>query len=108
MTTILNFSVIAGLLLVLFGSAMILFPPKFGSFFYGVRTKWTMKDKVVWKTGQRNFAFSIMIIGIILATTGFLKIGQLTNPFLIPLLVIALWVIAKYFVHKNLKNKFSI
>lgn len=108
MNNFLNFSIIVGLLLILFSSAMIFFPPRFGSFFYGVRTRWTMKSKMGWRSGQRKFAFSIMIIGAILTAIGFLKIEQLIKPFPIALMIIGLWVIAKYFVHKNLKKNFSI
>ena len=102
-----NLSVVIGLLLILFACAMIFFPPKFGSIFYGVRTKWTMKSKTLWVTGQRLFAYSILTIGLVISIIGFLHIDELIKPFPMVLIVIGLSTTAKYFVHKALENKFA-
>ncbi|MDB5198833.1 MAG: hypothetical protein JWO92_796 [Chitinophagaceae bacterium] len=108
MTLFKNFSVIIGLFLILYSIVLIVFPPTFGSYLYGVRTKVIMKNKTMWYEGQRLFAFSIGVIGIILSIIGFFKIDDRIQPFPIVIILIALWGLAKYFVHKNLIHKYSI
>ena len=98
-----NFYTIIGLFLILVGLTMIFFPPKFGSFLYGVRTKVTMKNKIIWATGQRLFAYSLLIIGLIVPLLGVLKIEVSIMPLV---LFIGLWKLAEYFIHKYLASKF--
>jgi len=102
-----NLSVIVGLFLILYSCAMIFFPPKFDNMFYGVRTTWTLKNKMLWTTGQRLFAYSILIIGIILIILGVLHIDELIKPFPMVLIIICLSTITKYFVHQKLQSKGS-
>ncbi len=101
-----NFYTIIGLLLILLAVVMIFFPPKFGSFWYGVRTKVTMKNRIIWANGQRLFAYSILIIGLILPIFGILKIEGIIEPFPMVLLFICLWKLAEYFIHKYLVIKY--
>jgi uncharacterized membrane protein len=49
---------------------IFIFPPKFGSTFYGVTTKWTLKNETIWAVGQKLFAISIIIIGLIFFVIG--------------------------------------
>ena len=98
-----NFYTIIGLFLILVGFTMIFFPPRFGSFLYGVRTKVTVKNKIIWANGQRLFAYSYLLIGLIVPLLGVLKLEWGIKPFL---LFICLWKLAEYFIHKFLLNKF--
>jgi uncharacterized membrane protein len=103
---ILNFSVVTGFLFILFALIMILVPPAFGNFLYGVSTKLTLKNETVWAAGQRLFAFWYVGIGVILIILGALKIEDNIQMFPMAILVIALWTLAKYSVHKILLNKY--
>ena len=98
-----NFYTIIGLFIIVIGVTMIFFPPKFGSFLYGVRTKVTMKNSINWATGQRLFAYSYLIIGLIVPLLGILKTEVGIKPFL---LFICLWKLAEYFINKFLIRKF--
>ena len=102
-----NFSVLIGLLFLLFALIMILVPPQFGNYLYGVSTKLTLRNETVWFAGQKLFAFSYIGIGIILILLGALKIEDKIHVFPKAILVIALWIIAKYFVHRILLNRYS-
>lgn len=102
-----NFSVNGGLFLILSACVMLVFPPKFGNFFYGVRTKWTMINEVLWAAGQRLFAYSIMVIGIIVCIMGIFHIDEMIKPFPMVLILIGLSSFTRYFVHKNLENRVS-
>jgi len=101
-----NLYTIIGLLLILLGVTMIFFPPKFGSFFYGVRTKVTMKNSIIWASAQKLFAYSLLTIGLVLPIFGVLKIEGVIEPFPMVLLFIGLWKLGEYFIHKYLVSKF--
>ena len=107
MTIFKNFSFVSGLILILYAVVVIILPPKFGNYFYGIRTKLTIRNKIVWAAGQRLFAFSIIGIGFILLFVGIFKIDEKMQPFLLVLLLISLWVLAKYIVHKILLQNFK-
>ncbi len=105
--TINNLYVIVGLSLILLAIVMLIFPPKFGNFFYGVRTKITMKNTTSWANGQKLFAYSILIFGVTFSIFSFLKIEGIIKPVPMFIFFIALWKLAEYLVHKSLANKFS-
>ena len=102
-----DLSVIIGIVIILYAVAILFFPPKFGSHFYGIRTKLTMRNKKVWAAGQRLFAFSLIGIGFVFSIIGVFKIDDKIRGFPMVIGLIALWVLARYFVHKILVDKFS-
>ena len=95
-----------GLFFMLIGITMILLPPKFGNFLYGVRTKITMKNKTVWANGQRLFAFLFLTIGVIFSLISVLKLDEVIKPFPMVLLLVFLYKLIEYFIHKFLVAKF--
>ena len=97
-----------GLFLIIIAICIFIFPPKFGNLFFGVNTKWTLKNETVWAAGQKLFAKSIIIIGVIFFAIGNLNMPEDIPPFSIVLLLIGLWTLAKYFVHKILERKFPL
>ena len=103
-----DFAVIIGILLILYALVILFFPPTFGSYFYGIRTKLTMKNKTIWASGQRLFGFSLIGIGFVFFIIGILKIDEKIQRFPMVIVLIGLWALAKYFVNKTLVNKFSI
>ena len=103
---IMNIEIFIGMTLILIAACMFIFPPGFGNVFYGASTKWTLKNETVWAAGQKLFAISIIIIGIILFVIGQLKLRQAIPSFSTVLLLIGLWLLSKYFVHKILERKY--
>jgi uncharacterized membrane protein len=106
MGTLKNFYVIIGLLFIVIAFIMIFFPPKFGNFLYGVRTKLTMKNSTLWAKSQRLYAYSFLATGIIFSILSILKLDEIIKPFPMVLLLICLWKFAEYFIQKYLVSKF--
>ena len=99
---------LVGVFLILCSLSILIFPPKFGNKFYGITTKWTIKNESVWASGQKLFAISVIIIGLAFCVIGNLKIREeIPSPTMFFILV-ALWMASKYFVHKILQKKYSI
>ena len=101
-----NIDSYVGLFLVLCSLCILILPPKYKNVFYGFTTKWTLKNEIVWAAGQKLFAISIILIGIIFLAIGNLKLGEGIPQFPKVLLLIALWTASKYFVHKALEKKY--
>ena|SRR5258705_12211253 len=101
-----NIDIIGGLFLILFAILMFVFPPKFGNVYYGVTTKWTLKNEAIWATGQRLFGISIMIIGLLFFVLGNFKLHEDIPSFSMVILLIGLWGLSKYIVHKILDKKY--
>ena len=80
MAILTNFYVIIGLSLMLLGIVMLIFPPKFGSTLYGVRTKITMKNSTTWIRGQKLFACSILAFGVIFSIFSVIRIEGIIKP----------------------------
>ena len=99
-------SIFSGLLLIISAAAILLFPPKFGNFFYGIRTSHTMKNTASWYAGQKIFAFAIFITGIIFFLLGILKIDDNIPPVAMLGLLFTMWFISKFIVHKILVARF--
>ncbi len=102
-----HIDILVGTFLILCSLCIFIFPPKFGNEFYGVTTKWTLKNKTVWAEGQKLFAISIIIIGLIFFAIGNLKIREDIPSFSMVILFIGLWSLSKLIVHKILKIKYS-
>ena len=102
-----NIDILVGVFLLLISICNFVFPPKFGNAFYGVTTKWTLKNETIWVAGQKLFAISIFIIGVVFLLIGILKLRIGVPSFLMFLLLIGLWTLSKYFVHKILERKYS-
>ena len=100
-------SIFSGLLLILSAITILLFPPKFGNFFYGICTKLTMKNKASWYAGQKFFAVAIFITGIIFLVLGGLKIDDNIPPFAMFAILFICWFLSKIIVHKILAGKFA-
>ena len=101
-----NIDILIGIFLILIATCTFIFPPKFGNVFYGVTTKWTLKNETVWAAGQKLFAISIIIIGLIFFVIGKLNLREDVPSFSMVLLLIGLWSLSKYFVHKILERKY--
>jgi hypothetical protein len=54
-----------GLVLILYGILIILFPPKYGSNMFGIFTKITIRTKDIWLHGQKLYAYALIILGLI-------------------------------------------
>ena len=102
-----NIDILVGVFLLLISICTFVFPPKFGNAFYGVTTKWTIKNETIWVAGQKLFAISILIIGLVFLLIGIFKLRTDIPSFLMILLLIRLWSLSKYFVHKILERKYS-
>ena len=101
-----NIEIIIGIFLILIAACTLIFPPKFGNVFYGASTKWTLKNETVWAAGQKLFAISMIVIGLIFIIVGKLKLREDLQSFFSVLLLIGLWTLSKYFVHKILERKY--
>ena len=101
-----NCNVLIGIFMVIVGIFTFIFPPKFGNPFYGVITKWTRKNETIWADGQKLFAISIIIIGLIFFVMSNFNIPEDMPSFSMVLLLIGLWNLSKYFVHKILERKY--
>src|SRR5258706_9429059 len=101
-----NIDIIGGLFLILFAILMLVFPPKFGNVYYGVTTKWTLKNENIWATGQTLFAISIAAIGLLFFAIGNFKLHETIPSFSMLILLIGLWGLSKYIVHKILEKKY--
>ena len=95
-----------GLFLILCSLCIFIFPPKFGNEFYGIPTKLTVQNETVWAVGQKLFAASIIVIGVIYIIMGNLKLREEIPNFVKVILLIGLWNLAKYVVHKALKKNY--
>ncbi len=101
-----NIDILIGAFLLLISICTFVFPPKFGNVFYGVTTKWMLKNETIWAAGQKLFAISILIIGLVFLVIGILKLRTDIPSFAMVLLLIVLWSLSKYFVHKILERKY--
>ena len=101
-----NIDILVGVFLILCSLSIFIIPPKYGNVYYGVTTKLTLKNEKVWAAGQKLFAISIFAIGLIFIVIGNLSIRNDIPSFSKVLLLIGLWGISKYFVHKILEKKF--
>src|SRR6187549_4050922 len=101
-----NCNILIGIFLFIVGIFTFIFPPKFGNPFYGAITKWTIKNETVWAAGQKLFAISIIIIGLIFFVISNLNIREDLPSFSMVLLLIGLWNLSRYFVHKILERKY--
>jgi len=101
-----NCYIMIGLFLMIVAIFILIFPPNFRNLFFGINTKWTQKNETVWDAGQKLFAKSIIIIGLIFFVIGSINIGEYLPSFSIVLLLIGLWNISKYIVHKILERKY--
>ena len=96
-----------GLFLLILSICIFIVPPKFGNDIYGITTKWTLKSETAWATGQKLFAISILIIGLIFVAMGTLAIRYEIPNFAKVLLLIGLWNLSKYIVAKVIRRKDS-
>jgi uncharacterized membrane protein len=101
-----NLHTLIGLLILLIAICTFVFPPKFGNIFYGVTTIWTLKNERIWAAGQKLFAISTFIIGLIFLLIGTLKQQADIPSFSMVILLVGLWSLSKYFIHKILEKRY--
>ena len=101
-----NIDVLVGVFLIFCSLCIFIIPPKYGNAYYGVTTKLTLTNEKVWAAGQRLFGISTFAIGLIFIVIGNLSLRNDIPNFSKVLLLIGLWSISKFFVHKILKKKF--
>ena len=87
-----NCNSLIGIFLVITGICTFIFPPKYGNPFYGIITKWTLKNETVWAAAQKLFAISIIIIGLIFFVISNFNIRENLPSFSMVLLPIPLWI----------------
>jgi uncharacterized membrane protein len=107
MNAYVNALTISGAAVMTFAILAAIFPPKFGSYFWEGRTKWTMKNELIWQHGQKLFSIANFIIGLIFLLIGFLVIPTKMQYGLLVILTIALWSLAKRVVDYFLSKKYS-
>ena len=95
-----------GLFLILCSLCIFIFPPRFGDDFYGITTKRTIQNKTVWAAGQKLFAVSGIVIGVIYIVMGNLKLGDEIPDFVKVILLFGLWNLSKYIVDKTLDKNY--
>ena len=100
-------TIIVGLILVFCSIIIYVYPPKFNNQFYGIRTRWTLKNEIVWDEGQKLFAVSIFAMGFIFLFLGYFKIFEKEHDFLFVLILLLLWRISKIIIHFMLARKFT-
>ena len=61
-----------------------------------------MQNALVWAKGQKLFAGSTLIIGVVFMALGSLHISEKIPGFLPIILLIGLWNVSKYFINKTL------
>ena len=101
-----HLDILVGTFLILCAICVFIIPPKFGNTFYGITTKWTLKNEAIWASGQKLFAISIILIGLIFLTIGNLKIREDIPSVFKVMLLIGLWSVSKLIVHKILEKKY--
>jgi uncharacterized membrane protein len=95
-----------GLFLILWAILIVLFPPKYGNDIYGISTRVTLRNEVVWNYAQKLLAYSLIIAGLIFTVLGFIRI-QNTNQYLgSVILLIITWKLSKYIINKILAGKY--
>ncbi len=83
---------------------MLVFPPKYKNYWYGINTKWTVFNEESWAVGQKLFAYCHIGMGLIFIIAGlFISVANV-HGFSFVLLLIALWKMSTYFVNKKLSN----
>lgn len=91
---------LTGLLFIFLGNKM---PKVKRNSLVGLRTKWSMKNDLVWKKSQRSAGIIFIVMGIIFMT--FPIISKLENTFIYFLIITALCVIAmilsSYIIYKK-------
>ena len=97
-----------GLLLILLSIIILVFPPKFGNQFYGVCTPLTLKNAAIWTYGQKLFSISILCIGFIFCILGSFGIPNKIPDVAMFGILVALWTLSKFIVHRILSLKFSL
>ena len=103
-----NIDILIGVLFLLISMSIFLFPPKFGNTFYGISTKWTLKNETIWTYGQKLFAISILIISFVFIIIGILQLRENIPSYLMVFLLIGLWTLSKFIVHKILERKYPL
>jgi uncharacterized membrane protein len=100
-----NRDMLIGAFLVLCSLAVLLFPHRFGHPFYGIRTRWTFKNKHTWKEGHRLFALFTSAIGMIIVVLGYFHQPDLVPPVAMFALIFVLWKASEWSVHRILANR---
>lgn len=100
------FALCIGLMLIIYSIVILVFPPKFDNWFYGVRTSFTLKNPTIWAEGQKYFGISILGIGFIFSILGSFNIPNLIPNVAMVVVIIVLWGLSKFIVHKILLKKF--
>jgi uncharacterized membrane protein len=99
-------AIIGGPLTMVYAIALLLFPPKFGSVFCGVRTTWTLKSQATWEEGQKMFAVLIFIIGLGLFILGILRLdNSISSSGMLGLLILSSFV-SKAIIHSILAKRY--
>ena len=107
---LLELPLLSGILFILVGMVIYIFPPKNVNFLYGYRTPRSMKSKEHWVFAQRYAAIKIMQCSIFLMGSSFLglvlKIDNQTEIMVGIVLTLAAIFLILYTTEKALKSNF--
>lgn len=107
---LLELPLLCGIIFMLAGMAVYVFPPKNINFLYGYRTSTSMKSQEHWTFAQRFAAIKIIQASILLMVSSFLglvlKIERQTEVFVGMALTLLAVLFILYTTEKALKNKF--
>jgi len=107
---LLELPLLCGIIFMVAGMAMYVFPPKNINFLYGYRTSTSMKSKQHWIFAQRFAAIKIVQCSIFLTVSSFLGLVLKIDRQMEIIVGIGLTLIAVFFIlyttEKALKNEF--
>lgn len=95
-----------GLVLIIYGILILLFPPKFESNMFGISTKMTMKNKDIWLHGQKLLAYALLAMGFIYIILSILQLLVIIQYWVLVILFMVFWVLTKFSINKILSKKY--
>jgi uncharacterized membrane protein len=98
---------VVGILIMIIAILLFIFPPEYGNSRFGIVTELTMKNADSWATGQKMFAIAIGLIGAIFFVLGFLKVQDKLPAYVMFIILVLLWRLARWTVSLLLSRKYS-
>lgn len=90
-----------GILFIVLGNAM---PQIRSSYFFGIRTPWTLENPDVWRKTHKFGGILFCIIGVLFIISAFIGSSQFSNIILLPVVLgsVAMFYIYSFIVYKQL------
>ena len=93
-----------GLLVLVIGYMMLLWPPKRINWFYGFRTKYSMRNRQTWRKG--NLYYTKMIMGTGLMSIAIALACYYLLPFPVSLIIVVGFMIVMFMLSIQLTNDY--